>query len=230
MDNYDGSSPTVTNCTFSGNEAGMGGGGMYNEDWSSPTVTNCSFAGNFFNGMRSGYNSHPIASNCIFWNNVGDQVVYFSGSTSAVSYSNVQDGYPGMGNINSDPMCVDPANGNLRLSPGSPCIDAASNTAVPVGITTDIDGYPRFVDDPDSDDCWQAPGTCGDPPVVDMGACEYQTGCPWDCGMPADGQVSIVDFLAMLGQWGISGTCDFDGGGVGVTDFLLLLGAWGVCP
>jgi hypothetical protein len=55
--------------------------------------------------------------------------------------------------------------------------------------------------------------------------------CPWDCGTPADEQVSVVDFLIMLAQWGQSGTsCDFDGGGVSVTDFLELLGHWGPCP
>ncbi len=38
------SSPTVTNCTFSGNTASSGGG-MFNAN-SSPTVTNCTFSGN----------------------------------------------------------------------------------------------------------------------------------------------------------------------------------------
>jgi hypothetical protein len=55
--------------------------------------------------------------------------------------------------------------------------------------------------------------------------------CPWDCGDPPDGQVSVVDFLALLAQWGQIGTaCDFDGGGVGVTDFLELLAHYGPCP
>jgi hypothetical protein len=54
-------------------------------------------------------------------------------------------------------------------------------------------------------------------------------GCPWDCAPPPDGVVNIVDFLAMLGQWGLPGSCDFDGGGVTITDFLLLLGNWGPC-
>ena len=39
--------------------------------------------------------------------------------------------------------------------------------------------------------------------------------------------MSVTDFLAMLGQWGGPGTCDFDGGGVGVSDFLALLAHWG---
>ncbi len=53
--------------------------------------------------------------------------------------------------------------------------------------------------------------------------------CPWDCG-DDDGTVGIVDFLALLAQWGGPGTCDFDGGGVGITDFLELLANWGACP
>jgi hypothetical protein len=55
--------------------------------------------------------------------------------------------------------------------------------------------------------------------------------CPWDCGDPADGDVGVVDFLAMLAQWGENGAaCDVDGDGVGVTDFLTLLANWGPCP
>ncbi|MHC4348035.1 MAG: DNRLRE domain-containing protein [Planctomycetota bacterium] len=55
--------------------------------------------------------------------------------------------------------------------------------------------------------------------------------CPWDCADPADGEVNVVDFLALLAQWGQVGvSCDFDGGGVSITDFLKLLAQWGSCP
>ncbi len=56
--------------------------------------------------------------------------------------------------------------------------------------------------------------------------------CPWDCG-DGDGIVGIVDFLALLGQWGAVGTsCDLGLGlpGVGIEEFLDLLGHWGDCP
>jgi hypothetical protein len=54
--------------------------------------------------------------------------------------------------------------------------------------------------------------------------------CPWDCG-DSDGTVGVVDFLAMIAQWGqIATTCDFDGDGVSVVDFLALLATWGPCP
>ena len=52
--------------------------------------------------------------------------------------------------------------------------------------------------------------------------------CPWDCA-DDDGNVGVVDFLALLAQWGTQGACDFDGGGVGITDFLALLANWGDC-
>jgi len=53
--------------------------------------------------------------------------------------------------------------------------------------------------------------------------------CPWDCA-DGDGNVGIVDFLALLAEWGGPGACDFDGAGIGITDFLELLGNWGACP
>ena len=55
--------------------------------------------------------------------------------------------------------------------------------------------------------------------------------CPWDCDGSGDSVVGIVDFLALLGQWGSVGTsCDFSGGGVGIEEFLDLLANWGLCP
>ncbi len=53
--------------------------------------------------------------------------------------------------------------------------------------------------------------------------------CPFDCGN-GNGEVGVVDFLALLAGWGGPGPCDFDGGGVGVTDLLALLAHWGLCP
>ncbi len=196
------SSPTVTNCTFSGNTPTSIGGGMFN------------------------YDSSPPVTNCVLWGNSPDQI---DDPGTTVTYSDISGGFAGEGNIDADPIFVDPGNGDFRLSPGSPCIDAGDNTAVPVDITTDLDGNPRFVDDPGTTDTGS-----GTPPIVDMGAYEFQIAppCPWDCdgGESTDGTVGIVDFLALLAQWGSPGSCDFDGGGVGITDFLALLGNWGPCP
>ena len=72
------SSPTVTNCTFTGNSASPtvlvsygGGGGMYNSN-SSAIVTNCTFNGNLsdsYGGGLSNSNSSPTVTNCTFIGN-----------------------------------------------------------------------------------------------------------------------------------------------------------------
>jgi parallel beta-helix repeat protein len=159
MYNY-GVGPTVTNCTFSGNSAVEGGGGMANNVNSNTMLTNCTFSGNS-DSMRGGgmYNfngSNPTVNNCIFWNDTapnGPEIYnYDTSSTTIVSYSDIEGGYGGTGNINADPLFAD---ADLRLSTGSPCIDAGDNSVVTV--TTDLDGRPRIVN-----------GT------VDMGAYEFR--------------------------------------------------------
>jgi hypothetical protein len=95
--------------------------------------------------------------NCILWD-AGDEFRNNDGSTIAITYSDVQGGWQGTGNINTDPIFVDT---DGRLSVGSPCIDAGDNGAVPAWITTDLEGNPRIADgDGDGD------------PKVDMGAYE----------------------------------------------------------
>ncbi|MHC4676148.1 MAG: S8 family serine peptidase, partial [Planctomycetota bacterium] len=173
--------PTLTNCTFSGNSADSDGGGMYNES-SSPIVTNCTFSSNTVvnnGGGMYNYSSILTLTNCILWGNIaqsGSQIYQDGMNSAAVTYSDVQGGWSGIGNIDEDPLFIEP-NGldgisgteddNLRLSAGSPCIDAGDNTAVLSGITVDLELEPRFADDPDIPDTGN-----GTPPIVDMGAYE----------------------------------------------------------
>ena len=189
------SSPMVTNCMFSGNiswpykggQFYMGGGGIYNTGcYCTPNLTNCTFSGNWTRYSGGGiYNaySNPTMTNCILWGNSGEQV-HNEASSPTVSYNNIQDGYGGTGNIDEDPKFVrDPYDGgdgwgddnddwgNLHILPGSPCIDAGDNNSVPIGVTTDLDGKPRFTNDPDTTDTGN-----GTPPIVDMGAYEHQPG------------------------------------------------------
>ncbi len=239
------SSPTVFNCRFLGNLADQGGG-VYVSASSSVLLVNCTLGGNVANegggvitcggsatminctlsdntAINAGGGMYvcdgtPSLANCIVWGNTPGQI-FQDVPVVAVTYSNVQGGFMGAGNIDADPLFT----AGLRLSPDSPCIDAADNTMVPKGITVDLDGGPRFVDDPGTTDTG-----IGAPPIVDMGACEFQP-CPWDCD-GNDGIVGIVDFLQLLGDWNmVDSPCDFDGAGVGITDFLMLLANWGPC-
>jgi len=117
-------------------------------------------------------------TNCILW---GDSPEEISGGTPTVTYTDVQGGWPGTGNIDTDPLFVDPDNGNYRLSAGSRCIDAGDNTAVPEGVLRDLDGNPRFVDST----------FVGTMATVDMGAYEFQRSVGRGSGMR--------DVLTLLG-------------------------------
>jgi len=170
------SSPELMNVTFSGNSS-LFGAGIYNNDISAPTLINVTFSRNSASARGGGiYNnlSSPILKNVIMWGNtahISANILNENYSSTNVSYSNIQGGYSGTGNINSDPQFVD-ADGadnivgtpddNLRLRPGSPAIDAGNNTDVPPGVTTDLDGSPRVVD-----------GNGDGSAIVDMGAYEY---------------------------------------------------------
>ncbi len=162
--NNDSSSPVLTNCIFEGNSANAGnGGGMYNWNYSSPTLTNCTFAGNSAGSDGGGVFNHFYSSaeltNSILWGNSPNQIAN-DGSTPTVSYSDVQGGYTGTGNIDVDPLFVDAANGDLHLGPDSLCIDAGDNFAPNLPVY-DFEGDARILDG-DGD------GTA----IVDMGVDE----------------------------------------------------------
>jgi hypothetical protein len=157
------SSTAVTNCVFSGNSAGYGAG-MWNYG-SSPTLTNCTFstnAGGSVGGMYNEAGSNPTVTNCILWGDTPNEIID-NASNTTVTYSDVQGGWGGTGNIDADPLFVNAAGSDLRLiSSASPCVDTSTNTA-PGLPATDLAGNPRVVDG-DRD------GTI----TVDMGAYELQ--------------------------------------------------------
>lgn len=175
------SSPGLTNCTFSGNvAAGTGGptgfGGGVRSSLSNPVFTNCTFSQNtarFGGGTANETFSIVGISNCIFWQNqasISGNQVFNAGAVTTIRYSDVQGSLSGGawdtslgtdagGNIDADPLFVDAANADLRLLPGSPCIDSGNNALVT--SATDLDGNPRIVD-----------GDGDTIAVVDMGAYE----------------------------------------------------------
>jgi len=209
MANYN-SSPSVINCVFRNNHVTGwgGGGGMANYFSSNPQVVSSTFYGNDApwgtapgGGIYNSADSSPAITNCIFWGNTDvsgsgeDAQIY---GNAVVNYSLVQGGWTGMGgagNINADPLFVDPdgpdnligtQDDNLRLRVGSPTIDAGDNAAVTV--LTDLNGNPRFVDDLITPDTGN-----GTPPIVDMGAYEFQ-GAP----VPTVSEWGLVVMMLVL--------------------------------
>ncbi len=155
------SNPTVIHCLFVDNVAPFGGG-MYNAA-ANPFIGNCTFSNNRSNswggGMQNEAGSDPTVTNCILWGDIPDEIA-FSGSAT-VTYSDVEGGWAGIGNIARDPKFADPEG---RLSSGSPCIDAGNNDAVRSSITTDLDGNPRIVNGTVDMGAYEFGGTTPSPP------------------------------------------------------------------
>ena len=76
---------------------------------SSPTIRNLTIVDNDF-GIAAYENSNPDISNCIFWNNRDGDLFQCE-----VRYSCLEGDVPGRGNINVNPLFVDPANGDYHL-------------------------------------------------------------------------------------------------------------------
>ncbi len=131
--------------------------------YSSPLVLNSTIANNFGPGISGKYGFSARVTSSIVWNNSGSEI-YADGYTSmTVTHSDVQGGYVGTGNINADPLFIDPANGDFRLSCNSPCIEAGTNTP-PAGTlpVVDVEGDARIVD-----------GDSNGTATVDMGSDEF---------------------------------------------------------
>lgn len=168
------SSPTIANCIISGNKGFdaiykgliyVGGGAMHCEN-SSPRLINCTVVGNQLEhyGEETGIlhfdGSTPILTNCIVWGNQDGAWIFAGNSPPMVAYSDIQGGVDGEGNIDEDPLFVDAANGDYRLLPKSPCIDAgtAENAPTvdiddlhrPMGAGFDMGAYEALIETPDS--------------------------------------------------------------------------------
>ena len=171
------SNPILINCSFTGtSHTVVGEDAMFNFRDSSPTIINCTYS-EFGICIGNLDNSNPSLSNCILWGEdlpIGPLIVD-SYSVTQVTHSNIQGGWPGEGNIDQDPLFMDSDNGDLRLTAGSPCIEAGDNNSVPADsldldgdgntsekIPFDIAGRQRIRD-----------GNCDGQTIVDMGSFEF---------------------------------------------------------
>jgi thioredoxin len=119
--------------------------------------------------MQNEAGANPTVANCILWGNAPDQITTFGSLEANVTYSDVQGGHAGEGNIDADPLFVDAANGDYHLQASSPCIDAGDNSAIPAGVIVDLDGNPCIINS-----------------IVDMGA--------YEAGEEVSGVKDVEDF------------------------------------
>ena len=116
------SDTTIHNCLVSNNYAlgyaGEGGGICHGSSGNS-TITNCTIVDNSAadngGGIWFGGNGYMTITNSIVWDNAPDQIYPMSGTTISVAYSDVEGGYAGIGNIDTNPLFADPNNGNYHL-------------------------------------------------------------------------------------------------------------------
>jgi len=169
------SSPEITNNMIVGNTADSFGGGIYCEFNSSPEITNNTIAENGASIGGGGLycsQSTPVVTNTILWDNSAplDPEIF---GTPTVTYCDVQGGWAGTGNIDADPLFVNPMASDFHLTLGSPCIEVGDNAALFLP-ELDFEGHPRLVEG-------VAPsfGSLVYPrghvpfPIVDIGADEY---------------------------------------------------------
>jgi hypothetical protein len=195
----------LVNCTLTHNSVNAGGGawesvlnGCLVVSNSAPSMgggvlggiaNNCTIVGNKGTGAfgywwgKSG--QHCTLNNCIVYYNEPEDLnswsSWYSGSNCCVAEIKNESSWSFVGAITNAPLFVDLPAGDLRLQPGSPCINAGNNNFVLIG--TDLAGNSRIVG-----------GT------VDMGAYEFQGTDPtpftvWleRYGLPTDGSADYID-------------------------------------
>jgi hypothetical protein len=176
-------SPTVVNCLIARNVGagclpsdigclGQGGAGIIVNGSGLPSLLNCTIADNSAraaSGIYCEQSSVAEMVNSIVWgNSVGC-------SGLGASYSCIQGGLNGEGNISSDPLLT----ADFHLRPDSPAINAGSPKGLP---TRDLSGAARPCD-----------------ASIDMGAYETCRGTPFHRGDPNnDGTLDISDGIAVF--------------------------------
>ncbi|MEM7227382.1 MAG: choice-of-anchor Q domain-containing protein, partial [Planctomycetota bacterium] len=172
-------------------------------------------------------------SNSVIWNNHSRALADFPDAFT-ITNSVIEGGYPGTNVLDADPQFIDAPEGNYRLGPNSPAVDAGAFALLPMDtfdldgdgiaeepLSVDLDGRARF-----------------DGASVDMGAFE-RPACPADCmpvnapGAPnGNGIVSIDDLLAVLNAFGTHDqTCDVNltTGDINVDDLVEVIVSFGLC-
>jgi len=164
---YNFPSPKITNCTIIGNSASSSGGGIFC-DLSSPVVTNCIIWENSPFGIAGGLagrinpiirNTNPVIRNInplaqTGYTGTGTLFGQAPNPSPKITYSNVQGGYRGQGNIDLPPLFTDSSIGDFHLQYCSPCVDAGTDPNIPEAETDkestlrpwdgDHDGRPGF--------------------------------------------------------------------------------------
>jgi hypothetical protein len=142
---YGDCNPIISYVTIFDNIASSEGGGIICHVNCNPILSNLTVSENYSPlgaGIFVGSNCYPEVINSIFWNNIPSEI-YQSGGVITITYSDIQGGWTGLGNMNSDPLFIDSVNGDFHLQENSPCIDAGDPNSPldPDGTIVDMGAY-----------------------------------------------------------------------------------------
>jgi predicted outer membrane repeat protein len=142
-------SASIKNNLIIDNSSGWWGGGVFIGGHMGDFVNNTVYGNTTVNGGGGlcFARGTPTICNNIFWGNSstdnGQEIDYIQTTVPTITYSVIEGGWAGEGNIDSDPMFVDPASGDFNLLAGSPCINAGDPDGPldPDGSVADIGAY-----------------------------------------------------------------------------------------
>lgn len=159
-----GSHPEMTANTIYANVADEYGGGIYCTGHCGPTIEGNTITRNLAaigGGLASLDESYPAVLNSIFWGDsagLGGEIFEDDTSWTVVTYSDVEGGWPGEGNIDADPAFCLAERGDFRLLWASPCIDAGHPDSLdPDGTRRDMGTF--FFDQDDHLTLYLTPDT-----------------------------------------------------------------------
>jgi predicted outer membrane repeat protein len=142
------SHPIIRRNVLHGNYTGdRDGGAICCSNGAYPTIINNTIVENSSSdeggGVYCGNASNPALVNNILWDNAPEQVGTFPGANPTITYCDIQGGWQGVGNIDEDPLFVNPVLGDYHLQWGSPCIDAGDPNSPldPDGTVADIGAF-----------------------------------------------------------------------------------------
>ena len=221
----------ISSNSIAGNAAEHWGGGVYLHEGFSVFANNTVVGNRAREGgglLSDGGNCQQLMGNIFRGNSaeLGEQLSFTRGMPSKIAFNNIARGIEGIyvepttipvvavpwgpGNIDADPLFVDPGYwddagtpddtsddtfipGDYHLLPGSPCIDAGTNDVdnpdtpeIETLPDRDIAGVPRVID-----------GDLDGTATVDIGAYEYLPG-----DVNYDGRVNVLDLLLVRNSLG----------------------------
>jgi hypothetical protein len=128
----------LVNCLINGNSAGERGGGIYAILFFDLMMINCTIsgnsAGNLGGAIFKGTQYDMKMTNCILWDNTPEEI--YANVPPIITYSNIQGGYQGEGNIDVDPCFADVNKEDYHLKSESGRWDSNSQTWVKDSVTS----------------------------------------------------------------------------------------------